>query len=341
MTFLAQMIRRDPVTQETPRSGLVEAEMTDLAPLPRRPLIRTGSQAALIPLWFLSVYLLVVLAAPALHRLWNSTGHGSILLLAGGAVLIDIAARMVPLAGYLNFFFVWATMHQIGYAWHADRLGNAGARAAAGGLGLMGLVLLVTAGPYPLSMVGVPGAVATNNSPPTSALIALGVAQIGFLLSIEAPVRRLLDNPRVWRATILVNATIMTLYLWHLTAMVLLVGGSLLVGGPDLGLAPATASWWFTRPIWFALLAAITLPLVLGAGRVERRSSHRVAGAASPTTTSLATVLAILGFALIAKNGIVRPDQMAQPLAVLPVLLSAGLLRGRYGNQPRRRCPVW
>ena len=41
----------------------------------------------------------------------------------------------------------------------------------------------------------------------------------------------MLAKTRNWAATILINGRIMTLYLWHLTAMVALIGGSLLLDG--------------------------------------------------------------------------------------------------------------
>jgi len=60
----------------------------------------------------------------------------------------------------------------------------------------------------------------------------------------------------------------MTLYLWHLTAMVALYGLVLAVGGPLP--APGTGLLWATRPVWLVLLAAVLTPLALLLSRFER-----------------------------------------------------------------------
>ena len=60
---------------------------------------------------------------------------------------------------------------------------------------------------------------ATNRS--TAAGVAIGLLQAGLVLSLEPVLARWLQRPRAWSATVLLNTRIMTLYLWHLTAMVL------------------------------------------------------------------------------------------------------------------------
>jgi hypothetical protein len=121
-------------------------------------------------------------------------------------------------------------------------------------------------------MVGVPGDEISNTLPPDILLLALGAAQTGLVLAMEGPMRRLLDRSRVWAATVLVNGTIMTVYLWHLTVLALLVGLAKFAGGIGLRHAPGTADWWLARIPWLAALAAgmlLILPLV---GRFERAS---------------------------------------------------------------------
>jgi fucose 4-O-acetylase-like acetyltransferase len=286
-------------------------------------LLRLGSQAALIPLWFLAVYVMVVAATPVTLGWWERHGVGSFLALAGAALVVDVArVPMGELVGWANFGFVWAAVHQMGYAWRDGRLATARSLTL-GAAGLVLLVLLTTVGPYPISMVGVPGAVATNNSPPTVALIALGMAQAGFLLALERPASRWLAKRGPWAATIVVNGSIMTLYLWHLTVMVLLIGAGLLAGGAGLGWEPASASWWLTRPAWLALLGLATLPFLATLGRFERPRPGRpmAAGAALAGAG-----LACLGFAVVAGGGIGNADQWIRPLAVAPILLAAGWL---------------
>ena len=58
-----------------------------------------------------------------------------------------------------------------------------------------------------------------------------------MVLALERPARRLLARRSAWTATVLVNGMIMTLYLWHMTAMLLALGVALALGGVGLGLA--------------------------------------------------------------------------------------------------------
>ena len=80
------------------------------------------------------------------------------------------------------------------------------------------LFAMVYWGPYPISMVSVPGEDVSNTLPPKFAMLALGVTQMGILLALESPVQRWLSRLGPWTATLLVNGMIMTIYLWHLTA---------------------------------------------------------------------------------------------------------------------------
>jgi hypothetical protein len=77
-----------------------------------------------------------------------------------------------------------------------------------------------------------------------------------------------LARRRPWTAVIAVGSMAMTLYLWHLTAMVALYGLVLAVDGPLP--APGTGWWWATRPLWLALLAAVLAPMALVLSRFER-----------------------------------------------------------------------
>ena len=96
----------------------------------------------------------------------------------------------------------------------------------------------------------------------------------------------------------------MTLYLWHLTAMVLVIGLSLLLGGFGMGIEPNTALWWATRPVWIAVLAVVVLGFVALWGRFENPT--RDTRPAPPAWLAvLACVLTCGGLAVMAKFGIV------------------------------------
>lgn len=268
------------------------------------PMVKIASQAALVPIWFLAVYVLVVLLVPVTHRAWTRCGLLSFWCMAGAALAIDVAAFAGGLGTlrWLNYLFVWLAVHQLGYAWRNDRFDRAlkAIPWAVGGLAVL-VGLIVLAG-YPRSMVGVPGEEVSNTLPPTLAMLALGCLQGGLLLSLQSPVRRWLTKTKPWTATVLVNGIIMTVYLWHLTVMVLVIGGAIVIGGTGLGLDPGSNAWWSTRPVWMGLLALCLLPFIAVFGRLERAPVRsRELPAWRPVVGS---VLACGGLALIALDGI-------------------------------------
>ena len=85
--------------------------------------IGTLSQVALVPTWFLAVYVMVGVAVPWTHRAWKRFGFRSFAALVAGAVGVDAlaAATSIPGIGLLNYGFVWLAIHQLGYAWRDGR----------------------------------------------------------------------------------------------------------------------------------------------------------------------------------------------------------------------------
>ena len=179
--------------------------------------IALASGLALIPVWFLAVYILVVALVPATRWAWERFGMRSFWALLALAAIVDLAnlGAGVPLVKYSNFIFVWAGMHQLGYAWEAGVLDGMAKRLAlaAGGLTLLGLLMVF--GPYPLSFIGVPGDPFTNSMPPKLTIFALGIAQTGMVLACERRARVLLERSALWAAVILVNGMIMSLFQAH------------------------------------------------------------------------------------------------------------------------------
>lgn len=85
-------------------------------------------------------------------------------------------------------------------------------------LALAVLLSLVLGGPYPVSMVSDPDELVSNTTPPKVTLVALAIVQGGVLFALQAAARRWLAGRSAWTATVLINASIMTLFIWHLTA---------------------------------------------------------------------------------------------------------------------------
>lgn len=266
-------------------------------------IIRTGSQVALVPVWFLAVYIGATVVAPPVISLWER--YGWPVFVAGAALAVAADALSLGAgwswAGWSNFAWVWITVHILGFAWRDGSLPHGGVLVATG---LGALIVMVGVLGYPLSMVGVPGEAVTNTYPPTAALLALGLVHVGVARLAEPALERFLTRRPVWSATIAVNSSIMTLYLWHLTAMVLLTGGAVLLGGIGLHLVPDSAPWWWFRPLWLLANVAATAPLVLLAAPIERRG----AGAhipRRPAALIAGATLAIVGLSALALDGIV------------------------------------
>lgn len=117
-------------------------------------------------------------------------------------------------------------------------------------------------------MVGMPGAAVSNMNPPTVALLAPASWLIGLAVLVRDPVTRWLGRGRVWLAVVAANGVVMTVFLWHLTALFL--GYGIWLGLCGSLPAAGSALWWQTRPAWLAGLAVICLLLVAAFRRAER-----------------------------------------------------------------------
>jgi putative Mn2+ efflux pump MntP len=236
-------------------------------------LIRAGSFAVVTPLWFLAVYLLVILAVPATVWLWSRLGWWSVALglgLAFGTDWIRYASGL-DWIGWLNFGFVWFSAHQLGYRWATERHRPAIAPLVAGIPIMLGALLVLTlAGPYPISMVGVPGATENNTLPPTAALGVLSLLQYAVVRLGEPAARRWMHRERPWVFVVGFHSVMMTVYVWHLPtlAIVVLIGYGI---GFGFSIEPLTAAWWLTRPLWLGVLIVALVGVIAVFGRFEPR----------------------------------------------------------------------
>ena len=295
--------------------------------------IRMASQAALVPVWFLATYVAVVALTPVTLRAWDRHGWTAIVVTAALAGLMDLLSLGLGLevAGYFNYLFVWGTVHSLGYAWADSRIGGVTRRLVASAMGLVSTAALVIWGPYPVAMVGLDTAGVTNSQPPKVTLVALALFQGGLLLALEGPARRWLARERVWAGVVLISGRIMTIYLWHMTAMVALIGVSLLLDGIGLGVAINTREWWLTRPLWIAALAAMTIPLLMVFGRFERPNPDL--RPAPPAWRPVAAVIAAcIGLGLLAALGVSDEDGLNGVALALPF---AAAIAGGVGGACR------
>ncbi|MFJ6678849.1 acyltransferase [Microbacterium sp. NPDC091382] len=210
------------------------------------------------PLWFLAAYLLCQAAVPFLSACHARRPVLTLLILAAGVVLVDVArfASGITEIGLLNLLFVWPLVQQFGF-WYADGWFDRRHPLSLVAIAAASYVLLwpLTAlGPYSMSMLG-------NLNPPTLPLVILGVAQ-ACLLRLLKPVLARLMSLRVMQGVVFVlGSRLMTIYLWHLPVMLALTGVSLLI--PGAAPVPASLAWWWSRPILFVLVLGVLLALSL------------------------------------------------------------------------------
>jgi len=291
-------------------------------------LLQLISRISLIPLWFLAVYLMVVTLVPVTYEAWTRYGTWSwwVPVLAAGVNDVLGLALGIHALEWLNYAFVWLAVHQLGYAWR-DGLFRFPRRSLAWAAGAFAvLIALVALGPYPLSMVGVPGQEVSNTQPPKLTILALGAAQCGLFLSLEQPMQRWLLRARPWRLTMRVNGIIMTIFLWHLTASTFAIGLAAWFGGIGLTPDPGSPEWWAVRPAWLLAYAFVLSLLVFLFGRFER------AGSADrpPTGWRLIPGVAFvcMGLTMLADEGMLGDGWLGLRIPAVALALGGAILTG-------------
>lgn len=256
------------------------------------------SLATLAPqlLWFLAVYLGLVVLTPLLRRALRAAGWWTVAALVAAPLAVEalrFGAGLERLA-LVDVVLVWAVPYAIGLLYADARSGTRVVRRGrvvpvavlprppvlvGTGLAAAALAaLLVVVGPYPVSLIGMPGDAMSNLGPPTAPVVLHAVALVALALAARGPLVRWADGRG--RAVVAGLARrSMTVYLWHLTAMIVVVGTVLVVLGQQLP-APGSADWWASRPIWFGAFALVLLGIAGAVGRFEdarpvRRATRR------------------------------------------------------------------
>ncbi|MBX7430577.1 acyltransferase [Mycobacterium sp. Y57] len=224
--------------------------------------LELGGWAVAMHLWFLGVYLMVVALTPIALAAHRRFGLAVPAVLGAGVVVVDVVGIATGFAEIrmLNYLFCWAAIYQLGIAWHGGLLGRRLLLTMAA-VGAAALPVLVTWGPYPVAMIGVPGVQVENSAPPSVALLALALVQIGVLFAIVPAVNRVLARG-VWpRVVSVANDNVMALYLWHMLPVIVVT----LVGYPT-GLLPqpsmGSGAWWLARLEWEVVLMVVAAALL-------------------------------------------------------------------------------
>jgi hypothetical protein len=278
-----------------------------------------------LQLWFLPVYLLLLLLAVPMIAAWERARWWLFVVVLAVVAVVDVLVRVlhVPLVGWVNYLVAPAGGLVLGIAWQAGAL--AGRRVRVGLLvgGTLSLLVLIAGFGYPPWMVGVPGEPPANTAPPNLALAAFSAAQIGLVLLLEGPARRVLERPLAWGVVVRGNAVMMTMYLWHMVPVVLLAALITVTGltAPP----PGGVAWWGERVVWIGTAGVILAGLVALVGRFERSSPPRPWLAGWVPTVLLLACAGLTGYALarLAVRGFAPGGQLAiGPL----VVYAAGML---------------
>jgi hypothetical protein len=202
---------------------------------------------------------------PVMVRLHERVPRATVAVLLAGAILVDVVrfASGVTQLGYLNLFFVWVLVQQLGF-WYAD--GWFARRRWWQLVGIVvacyaGIAALTFAGPYHVNLLDM-------LNPPTLPLVLLGVAQACLLRLLRPALAALMSTHAARAVVFLVGSRLMTIYLWHLPVIIILAGVALLV--PGASPEPASAAWWWSRILVYLIVLAALFALSLLVGRWEQ-----------------------------------------------------------------------
>jgi fucose 4-O-acetylase-like acetyltransferase len=210
------------------------------------------------PLWFLGVYLGVVAISPLMMVLHRRFRIGTVVGLIVATEAVDVAHHGLGIGwiGWANFGFAWLVAHQLGFFYADGTLTRMSRRGLAimAGAGLAALVVFTASGLYPLSMVGNATDRFSNMSPPTLCIVAMSFWLVGLTMLAREPVSRWLARPRPWMTVIAGNQMCMTIYLWHLTAM--LIAAKVML---SLGLSPTVGQPLFLGTAFAGLICLVAI----------------------------------------------------------------------------------
>ncbi|MFP5415745.1 MAG: acyltransferase family protein [Actinomycetes bacterium] len=278
-------------------------------------------------LWFITVYLFITALAPRMVRLHDRYGAWPMLVLAVLAAAVDAWSFAYDRweVRNLNMVLVWPLVHQFGIAYQRGwwRRGPAWKAWAAVLAGAAGVAFLVFALGYPPSSVGFADLPIANIQPPTLAMAALALAQCGALALVERS--QVLARPpaRVVSAVAVLNAVMVSVYLWHIPCIAL-AGGLLLA---LVWLLPGTAPVLVSPPVLALASLAVVSAAVPLLGQLELRLIPPMGDEQDPVLAVLAFGLLGAGTLLVWQTGtVVHPARLGSTAGVLAIGLGSWLM---------------
>jgi hypothetical protein len=231
----------------------------------------------------------------------------------------------VPYVGESTYLIGWLAVYQLGMCWRDGLVPTRrSALLAWTATSAAALVLLTTAGPYEVRMVG------GNTNPPSLALVALAATQFGLVLLARPVADRWLGRLGPWTVVVVLNSVVLTVFVWHMTAAV--IAGAIVYPTGLMAQPPVdSAAWLWWRVPWLTSAAVVLLGLVIVFGRIELRRPELTPMAPGRARTALMAVgiPAVLGGltgVALSGQGYHGPGGLP-PAAVLAYLVGAATLR--------------
>ena len=235
-------------------------------------LVSVALHAGAIPLWFLANYTIDTALAPYVLPAFRRNPARFATML-GGAFLFFELLRIadVPVLPQVNWVLGWLIFQVVGMAWRDGLLPTGRSLIAfAAGFWVATVALVLSGGPWIVSMVNIPGVENSPTAPPTLSLMTFGAAfSLTAIAAAPAISGALAARPKAWTAVVGANAVAMSVYLWHMTAAIL--GSALIhftIGMPEH--VVGSIEWWMFKIPTIALSALILAPIVYVVSRVER-----------------------------------------------------------------------
>ncbi len=255
-------------------------------------LVATAMHAGAIPLWFLANYTIDTALAPfVLPAFRRNPARFAVLI--GAAFMFFELLRIadVPVIPHTNWVLGWLIFQVMGMAWRDGLLPTGRSlMALAAGFWAATVALVLSGGPWIISMVNIPGVDNSPTAPPTLSLMTFGAA---FSLTAIAAAPRISDalaaRPKAWTAVVGANTVAMSVYLWHMTAAV--IGTAIMhftIGMPQH--VVGSIDWWMFKIPTVIASALILAPIVYFAARVERKA---LLAARRPWNFGLGSIFAV------------------------------------------------
>ena len=279
-------------------------------------------QAAAVPLWFLANYTIDTALAPFVLPRFRTNPR----LVVGGLVGAFVAFELmriadVPLLPHLNWVLGWLIFQVMGMAWRDGMLPTGRTlHAAATAMWAATVALVLSGGPWTITMVNVAGIENSPTNPPTLSLMTFGAAYsltaIAFAPRISAA---LANRPKAWAAVVGANTVAMSVYLWHMTAAVIVSAAMhFTVGLPQHTVA--SLDWWLFKIPTVLLSIIVLAPIVAVVSTVERNA---LLAPRRPWNGGLASIFAVAivtSFALKLWSG----GELATAVPSLAILVAFG-----------------